>query len=413
MIVTPNNYSWDGSVNPTFPLSGLYDDYYNSDPLVLPPGNWDWNETNHDTANLILFLILKNGNQFGWRFIGNDYPSTDWEARGDFWQGSSGLNWANLGTNSALHSTGGGNLGNVRFKWSSSCLKNSWSLDFRTGDSNDLVLIGYCDHLSNPNAKSTSTDFHFQTATIHTKSGADRVYVRDISRAAIDLGNGANGRTDTVDATDGDDVIAIHGNSHDFRIFGGAGNDVVFWYIDENLQSTAYLGPNFFGTGSWGSALWRDSDTDRLVLVIPTSTEVIEAGSTPAGKLRVVGVDSSYVVDTPTEDDVYARYCITCGVSSTSRKTLILEYRDISDQILTGYFYVTDFEEIQVGVGQGAKVYEIDDVNGHLNYNSNLQPLEEPNFPSQYCQPIIVSNSNILENQIYFFVFGFLLLFLL
>ena len=57
---------------------------------------------------------------------------------------------------------------------------------------------------------------------------------------------------------------------------GGEGNDVMVWYVDDNVQTTTWLGPNFFGGGGHGDALWNDSGTDRLVLAVPTDSPVVK-----------------------------------------------------------------------------------------------------------------------------------------
>ncbi|KAJ6252385.1 hypothetical protein M0813_14237 [Anaeramoeba flamelloides] len=365
MKVTPDQYSWNGKFKPTFPIEGLFDSKYNSETdTPLPPGDWDWEDSSlanwrnfKDNLGNFTELFDENGDQFGWKLVTHE-TNADWDALGSYWEGSAGLNLAGLGPEGKIHSTGDTAFGSGPTVLS---FLDAWSLDARTSTNDDLVLIGYCNNLDDPSKRSPDGKFHFQTATIHTLSGNDRVYVRDIGRAAIDLGNGNSGRTDTIDENDGDDIVAIHGNSYDFRMFGGNGNDVFFWYVDENNQEENWLGPNFFGSGGWGDALWGGDGTDRLVMVIPTDTTIVNGtGYTSKGTFRFVKVDGEFSSDQPTESDLYARYCVTCGThEGDNRKTAIFEYRSEDESVFTAWFYVTNIEELQIGIGENAKVYEV------------------------------------------------------
>ncbi|KAJ6230559.1 hypothetical protein M0813_06549 [Anaeramoeba flamelloides] len=431
MKITPTEYSWNGNFVPSFPIQGIYDQKYNdtTDP-TLPPGNWDYEDNklsswNNYKTNFGNFTELRDSdnNLYGWKMNTHDY-NADWDVVGSLWQGSSGLNLADLGPQGVMHSTAEAYFGSGQTVIS---LKEGYGLSAQTSTHDDLVLIGFCNNLDDLSKNALTEDYDFRGATFHTLSGDDRVYIRNIGRAAIDLGNGDSGRTDTVDIDDGDDVVAIHGNSYDFRIFGGNGNDVFFWYVDENKQSTSWLGPSFFGTGGWGDALWGGTGTDRLVMVIPTDTEiVIGTDSTPdSGYFQFVKVDGEWSPDETTEDNVYTRYCGTCGINEgDNRKTAIFRYSSIDGSVYTGHFYVTNMEEIQIGVGEEAKVYEIDDINGDLILNNDLTPLEEPEFPTQYCKKTddskITSDGNTIYrkmisqtfmNMIIFSLFSFLFFF--
>jgi len=147
----------------------------------------------------------------------------------------------------------------------------SYSLHFRTGGSstgsarNDDLVVAGCD----PNPDRT---FDITTTTIHTGPGRDRVFVRDLDRAAIDLGDGADGRTDTLDPNDGDDPVVLRGNTHDFRVFGGNGSGTFVWFVDDNVQQTAWFGPDFFGGGGFDDALWDDEGIDTNGAGTPDAT---------------------------------------------------------------------------------------------------------------------------------------------
>jgi hypothetical protein len=394
---TPNEHSWNGSWSPAdgdFPIAGLLDDEYfdghDASP-ILPPGEWDWDDGRDDLANwrnfennLGRFQQLKDARDrhFGWALAPNEPEACDYQGPGFYFEGSSGPDQMDLGPRGEIHSSGDGNLADGPDVL---VFNSSFSLDYRTGSSergsarDDDLVIGGCD-------ENADGEFDILTSTFHTGPGADWVFVRDISRSAVDLGNGAGGRTDTLDDGDGNDLVVIRGNAHDFRVYGGAGNDVAVWFVDEVVQTTTFLGPNFFGGGGAGDALW-DEGTDRLVLAVPTATPIVPRGSTPDGALMVRASDGDVRLDDPTQGDPFARYCIECGTGPGGRKTLILEYRSLDGgAVFTGHFYVTAFEEVQVGLGDGARVYRIDDVAGTLTEMPGADPFLPPTPPADYCQ---------------------------
>jgi hypothetical protein len=65
---------------------------------------------------------------------------------------------------------------------------------------------------------------------------------------------------------------------------------------------------------------------------------------------------------------------------------MILEYESAAGTIHTGYFYVTAFEELQVGVGAGAVVYTLDDVAGTATAAPALTPFVPPEPAASFCQ---------------------------
>jgi hypothetical protein len=398
----PNEWSWNGSWTPAdgdFPLAGLFDDEYfdghldrdgNPSP-ILPPGRWDWSDPDNDLANwrnfetnLGSFELLADGagHAYGWRLLGVTPEAIDYSGAAEYFEGSSGAERFDLGPDGAIHSFGSGNLGDGPDEL---VFRRSWSLDFRTGSSltggahdDDLLVAGCGD---NPDGS-----FDVETTTIHMGPGRDWAFVRDISRAAIDLGDGEGGRTDALDPSDGDDLLVLRGNTHDFRVMGGNGNDVVVWYADDNVQTTTWLGPNFFGGGAWDAAIWGDSGTDRLVLAVPVGTAIVSATPTPPGSLLVRTTAGDFIQDDPTVADVFARYCVECGVGPGGRKTVILEYVSADERVRTGYFYVTAFEELQVGVGEGATVYALDDVAGTATALDGATAFLPPAWPDERCR---------------------------
>ncbi len=64
---------------------------------------------------------------------------------------------------------------------------------------------------------------------------------------------------------------------------------------------------------------------------------------------------------------------------------MTLEYRSKDDKIRTGYFYVTAFEELQIGVGAGAAVYTLDDKNGKFSRDLGASPFTPPALDPSYC----------------------------
>lgn len=396
----PNDWSWDGSWSPAtsdFPLAGLFDNEYfdghadaqgNPTP-ILPPGAWDWDDAANDLANWRNFeqnigtfqpLTDSGGRQYGWTLAPKTPGAVDYSGPAMYFEGSSGADVLDLGAKGTLHSLSDASLADGPDVL---VFNASYSLDFRTGSSsaghardNDLVVAG-CD--ANPDGS-----FDITTTTIHTGPGSDWVFARDLDRSAIDLGNGANGRTDTLDPNDGDDLVVLRGNTHDFRVFGGAGDDVAVWYVDDNVQTAQWLGPNFFGGGGLGDALW-DNGTDRLVLAVPASTPIVSQTPTPDGSLLVKAASGAYVDDPPTKNDPYAYYCVECGTGPAGQKTLILEYNSADGSVHTGYFYVTGFEELQLGVGPGAKVFRLDNVAGSATAAPDLPPFAPPSAPAERC----------------------------
>lgn len=400
-----NAYSWDGSWSPgssDFPLSGLFDDlYWDGHALpggelspILPPGEWDWKEGSllsnwrNFEKNVGRFEPLKDdaGRQYGWTLVGNEPGSLDYAGPAAYFHGSSGTDILNLGSEGSIHSFGS-NMGDGPDVL---VFDRSWTLDFRTGSSvtgasrdNDIVIAG-----CHGNADDS---WDITTTTIHTGPGRDLVFVRDLDRAAIDAGNGEDGRTDAIDPSDGDDVIVIHGNMHDSRFYGGHGKDTMVWYVEEVHQSTQWLGPSFFGAGGMGDALWGDDGPNRLVLAIAEDTPVVTARSSMGkGKLLlkevVPGEDDVFKEDAPTAGDPYAYYCSPCGVGPEGQKTIVLQYMSADGKIDTGYVGLTAIQEVQVGLGPGARVYRIDETTGKSAVDPGLEIFEVPAVDlSKYC----------------------------
>lgn len=396
---TANTYSWDGLWVPGFPLDGLLDNEYfdghegnDGATPILPPGRWDWDDGNNDLANwrnfknnLGDFEMLRDsqGNHFGWRLAGVNPSAIDYQGPAEYFEGSSGADLFNLGAGGKIHSFGSGDL---RDGPDVLVFNESYSLDFRTGSSsgghshdNDLVVAG-CE--SRPDGA-----FGVLTSTIHTGPGHDWVFVRDWSRSAIDLGMGQDGRTDSTDPFDGDDLVVIRGNAHDFRVFGGQGNDTAVWFVDEVVQKpeNTWLGPNFFGGAGVDDKVWGDNGTDRLVLAVDTDTPIVTTTPTPPGSLLVKASEGIYEIDEPTVGDPFAVYCVQCGVSNEGEKTVILEYNSPDDKIHTGYFWLNSFEELQIGLGENARLYTIDAVNGTVTEAPQLERTRVPSLPDKYC----------------------------
>ncbi|MFM6975688.1 MAG: T9SS type A sorting domain-containing protein [Sphingobacteriaceae bacterium] len=403
----PNTYSWEGTWNPTFPIPNMYDDYYfdahqqsGQATPVLPPGVWDWQQE-HNLSNWNLFktsfghfaAIVDNQNRiFGWKLITNMLPS-ELTAGAAYFKGSPGIDILDLGAGSSIHSTGEIALGDgpdiIRFE-------KGYSLYLTTGSGltgaqqdNDLVIAGR-------NMVPADGSVDIKQTSIVTGPGNDLVFVNNMASAGVDAGCGAGGRTDTTDPNDGDDIVVYGGNMNDFRFVGGKGNDLAVWYADQVQQQVAgwsWLGPNFFGGGAWGKALWEDTGTDRLIMVIPPNTLVKNEYGAPApGQLNVYLLNNypaQAQADGPTETDVYARYCITCGIGPNQRKTITLEYVSADGKVFTGRFWLTAFEELQIGIGLGAKVYKLDDLNGKAVLDNSLKAITPP----------LRSNFNLVTNN--------------
>ena len=152
------------------------------------------------------------------------------------------------------------------------------------------------------------------------------------------------------------------------------------------VQTETWLGPNFFGGGGWGDAVWADSGVDRLVLGVPIDTQIVTSTPTPEGALLIMPTSGELVDDTPTAGDPFAHYCIECPASGAGRKTVILEYQSLGGAVFTGYFYVSGFEQLQLGTGADARVFDIDDVAGTLSERDDLTAFVPPTVPASYCK---------------------------
>ncbi len=392
----PNAYSWEGTWNPVLPIPNMYDDYYfdgheqNGTPTpVLPPGIWDW-ETEHNLANWKNYqknighfaAILDNQNRiYGWKIILDHLPA-EFTPGAAYFSGSPGSDIVDLGAGSSIHTTEHINLGDgpdiLRFE-------KSWSLFLQTGSTftgfkndNDLVIAGR-------NTVPVDGSHDIGQTSIVTGPGNDLVFVNNMASAGVDAGCGNGGRSDILDPNDGDDIVVYGGNMADFRFLGGKGNDLAVWYADEVQQQAAgwkLLGPNFFGGGAWGKALWDDEGTDRLIMAISPNTVVKNAyGAPQPGQLNVYLLNNypeAMKVDQPTETSLFGRYCITCGIGPNQKKTVTLEYVSPDGKVFTGRFWLTGMEELQIGIGQGAKVYKLDEVNGKAILDNSLQAIDPP-----------------------------------
>ena len=422
----PNAYSWDGSWNPKpeeLPPDGLYDAIYNDGHLVntepspiLPPGIWDY--TGNDGVTHVLAswrgfstgigtfdpLVDTNDKPFGWRLLIVDPTGIAPTSGLTVFQGSSGTDIVDLGPEGSFASAGnpyyspdgiaaqmGDGPDMLRYK-------TGFSAAMRTGSSatghlrdNDLAILGSDDDLP-------AGTYDIITTGIATGPGSDLVFMNNWERAAIDLGNGNDGRSDTIDPYDGRDIAVIGGNARDFRVWGGNGDDTFVWYVDEvNQAPNTWLGPNFFGGGSWDEALWADKGTDRLIMGVPASTPIVTTpGDSQPGTMLVM-IESNYqtVIDTPTQDDPYGRYYVTAPPGPDGQKTMTLQYRSADGSVNTAYFYITDVEELQIGTGDDAKVYALDDVAGTATLSSSLEPMTNIPKRSYYeklMETFLVSN---------------------
>lgn len=395
-----NAYSWDGSWAPLpgeLPPPGLYDRVYfdgrpvNGEPSpILPPGDWDYVDSETlDVAPLGNYnsftdrvatpvpLVDDDGRPYGWRFDSVNPGAMEIDFTADSYHGSSGADLWDTGPE-----------GFIRF-----------SADFNTGDGPDVLRVAAC----SASSVRTGSDLRgslrdndlvivgdegprdlgdpaMRGATIHTGPGDDLVFVNNMEQAAIDLGNGAGGRTDTLDPTDGDDILVAGGNLRDCRIFGGNGDDLFVWYIDETGPTDRLLANSFFGAGGWAPAVWEDTGMDRLILVVPDDTEVTSGPGSATGDGTVeVGIRPGFpdtpVPDGPTEDNVFTRYYGIAGRSPEgNRQTVYISYRSASGHVDSGDILLTAVEELQIGIGPAAKVYRIDDVNGAAVLDPGLLP---------------------------------------
>ena len=399
-----NEYSWDGSWNPApeeFPLPGLLDETHGTqtdEHPPLPPGKWGWDNDcdcpgdeglaiylNEYVAKGLDFepLVDSAGRQFGWRLVDTDGGGISLDHRGDKFEGSDGVDLLDLNPNGELRSTGPNeDNGGINLGEGPDMLRycTGASVDMRTGSDlrgalfdNDLVMLG-------SEATLGLDEYEITGTTIHTGPGSDLVFVRNFGPAAIDLGNGLEGRTDTLDEADGDDLVILQGNMRDFRVYGGWGDDVFVWYVEE-VNDDRWLGPNFFGGGGWGDALWNDPGTDRLILVTQADTELVfqraDHDDNPGSLLSMVYDPYEAQVDEPTVDDPFARYYGTAPVGPNGEHTVTLSLRSADGRVFTHDFYATSIEELQLGIGADAVVLTVDATSGALEPDPSRSPLTE------------------------------------
>ena len=77
---------------------------------------------------------------------------------------------------------------------------------------------------------------------------------------------------------------------------------------------------------------------------------------------------------------------VVTGTIPKGRRTLTFEYVSPDGKIKTGYFYATGFEELQIGLGPDAQIYDLDDIDGAVTPDPNLKPFEPPTQSPSYCQ---------------------------
>ena len=149
---------------------------------------------------------------------------------------------------------------------------------------------------------------------------------------------------------------------------------------------TDWLGPNFYGGGGWGDALWGDTGIDRLVLVIPVDTEIVERRSDHDDNwdslLSMVYDPYDPTIDDPTAGDPFARYP-NAPVGAAGEKTITLSYRSVDHSVFTHDFYATAIEEIQLGLGSDAVVYSVNQATGALTERPDLAPLLDSDIPKR------------------------------
>ncbi len=407
----PNAYAWDSSWVPAaFPIPGLYDDEYGDGHLVggnatpiLPPGRWDWNDADDDLANwrnfatnLGEFWRLKDGcdRHFGWRFVAKNPGAIDFAAAAEYFQGSAGADLLLLGQDGAIHSITGGTGGGPDVL----VFGVAYSLEYRTGATADVNAANDDDLVVAGCTPDAGTGYPVYSMTVHTGPGRDWLFGRNIRSAALDAGNGDGGRTDVLDPLDGDDFGVIGGNIKDLRFFGGLGDDVLTWYLQEMNESTPYMGGDFFGGGGSGDAIWGDPGTDRLVLVVPPDTPVVDVPQeldqggfvlvmreNASSCLTDPGTTCDPVWDPQSAVDPYAKYCVTCGKGPLGQRTLFVQWVSPDRSINTGYVSVTAFEELQLGSGPDAKVYRLDQIAGKATLAPDLVPFLPPAYPYAWC----------------------------
>lgn len=398
-----NEWSWNGSWTPTasdFPVQGLLDEKYNggsadagvpdSGMPMLPPGRWDEVETNNDLAHYNAFsdsvgrlepVRDSQERQYGWRVRPLVTEPMDYSGAATYFDGSSGADLLHFGRAGKVHSITNVNLGDGPDEL---IFHGGFSFEVRTGSSatgalhdDDLVLAG------------CSTDrnavTYLTSSVLRTGPGSDWVFAGDFKQFVFDLGNGENGRTDTIDMNDGKDYLAVRGNTNEFRVMGGRGDDIVAWYVNENRQDGADLKASFYGGGSAGDAIWGDTGTDRLILVIDPATEIIQGQATEPGSIGLRLAAGDLLMDPDTMDDPMTSFCVDCGTSPDDRRTLILEYLSEDSGVYTGMVLITAFELLQIGAGSIGVVYRIDDVNGELVRLENEIPVLPPAWPQRFC----------------------------
>ncbi|MCP4712279.1 MAG: hypothetical protein GY869_26960, partial [Planctomycetes bacterium] len=229
-----------------------------------------------------------------------------------------------------------------------------------------------------------------------TGPGADLVFVNNMERGGIDLGNGNGGQTDAIDPFDGDDVAIVGGYYRDNRIFGGNGDDIFVWNLDEHNQlypDGQWIGGSVWGCGGWDPAVWGCDDTDRLILNVPDNTILLNAVfpdriyhvSVENGTVGV-GVrgdfDGTNAIDTPTEHDPYARHYNVPGYGPNGELPLTFHYRSASGHVNSAFANFIAVELLQIGTGPNATVYDVNLLTAELT-ESSVTPYYENDIASR------------------------------
>lgn len=367
---------------------------------ILPPGTWDfYNSSTMQTALLAnyntfsaqigTFILLEDGDSqpYGWLLESSVLGVIDIGVAAEIYGGSSGMEIVDTGPDGGIQSSANFTLasGPDIFRFSTARATDPRTGSTLTGSLNDNDLV-----IGGSEEVRPVGDEDVRSATIHTGPGSDLFFIRNMEHAAVDMGNGANGRTDTLDTGDGNDIAVIEGNFIDSRIYGGYGDDLFVWYIDEINTTNLLYANSFFGAGGWDPAVWQDEGTDRLILVVPDATSVFSGPGTPdPGEVQLgsrPGFPDFPVPDPPTVDNIYARYYSTAGLSPEGRRTVFIDYRPVTGSNHAGDNYLTGVEEIQIGIGPNAKVYRIDDINGEAVLASDLVPRRDIPSRAAYHQ---------------------------
>jgi len=153
--------------------------------------------------------------------------------------------------------------------------------------------------------------------------------------------------------------------------------------MSPGTSSAAAAGTLEFGTKAWIAWCWIFRCKRHCYTNSPAPISHRE-------RLRWIcsaNIPEEPVADTAQQDNVYTRYYVYAGIGPQGQKTLTLRYCSASDHVRV-LVMLTAIEELQIGVGDDAQVYEIDQTTGETIRSDNRAPITDVPSRAKYVSLI-------------------------